>query len=408
MNKLPKTELFDLFKTLKRLKSYLAIITGSSLHLALKIMALCTMGRKRLIFCEIFYNRIGHLACDTALFLRKLKIGGYYDKKNIYVGISPDINRSCNIQLMKMFKRQFPIINNTFLWMIIKTLKKIKSDFYIQFPSHDRAFGHCDYKPVLSFTKEEEKKGRKLLAEMGIGEDDWFVCFGARDTAYLNNEKGLKGANWDYHNYRNSDINNCLKAAEYIAEQGGYAIRMGSIVEKPLPRKRHPGIIDYATDFRNDFMDIYLIAHCKFFFGASCGIVNASAIFGTPVAYINMVLYEFCGLLKKDLFIVKKIHSTKNKRHLTYKEIFDSGISGFQNSEDYIKNDLRLTENTPDEILNLVMEMNYRLNGTFKTTKEDEILQNRYRSFYKPRHLCYGTHSRMGTKFLQKNKDLLE
>ena len=36
----------------------------------------------------------------------------------------------------------------------------------------------------LFFTEEEEEKGRVLLAEMGIGADDWFVCFHARSENF--------------------------------------------------------------------------------------------------------------------------------------------------------------------------------------------------------------------------------
>src|SRR5659263_134600 len=44
--------------------------------------------RKRVVFCELTCSRIGHLAANTELFLRRLKYGNYYDKKNnIYVGL---------------------------------------------------------------------------------------------------------------------------------------------------------------------------------------------------------------------------------------------------------------------------------------------------------------------------------
>ncbi|MCH8149875.1 MAG: hypothetical protein IH987_18155, partial [Planctomycetes bacterium] len=39
---------------------------------------------------------------------------------------------------------------------------------------------------VLGFTEKEEERGNKLLAEMGIGPKDRFVCFHTRDPAYLN------------------------------------------------------------------------------------------------------------------------------------------------------------------------------------------------------------------------------
>ena len=84
---------------------------------------------------------------------------------------------------------------------------------------------------------------------------------------------------------------------------------------------------------------------------------------------------------------------------------------GWENSlrsEYYTKAGLKVVENTAEEILDLSIEMNERLDGTFKPTKEDEDLQNRFRSLLKPHHHCYGTPARIGTKFLRENKKLLE
>ena len=65
-------------------------------------------------------------------------------------------------------------------------------------------------------------------------------------------------------------------------------------------------------------------------------------------------------------------------------------------------------DNTPDEILELTIEMNERLNGTFESTKEDEELQHLFRSLFAASNICDGVPSRIGTSFLRKNKKLLE
>lgn len=390
-----------------KIKSKIAVLIGWTLHFVLKAVAAGNKGRK-IVFCEIFYLRLGHLACDTGLFLKKLEEGKDYSRKNIYIGIAPGIEKSANKQIMKMFKRRFPIITNTFLFMLLKTLKKVGSEFYMLMPHHSANFSEFnDFQPVLSFEKEEEDRGRDMLKKMGIGPDAWFVCFMARDGSYLNEQKEFRGSNWDYHNYRNSDINSFLKAAEYIAQEGGFVVRMGSIVQNDLPKERHSRIIDYSSEYRSDFMDIYLMSHCKFFFADSCGIVNACTIFGVPVAYTNVAIYEFGGFLKEDLFILKKMYSTVEKRYLTYEEVFNSEISRFYTTEDFKKRGLSLEENTSDEILDLVMEMNGRLNGISSTTEEDDALQRGFHALYLPEHRSYGTKARVGAKFLRQTKGLL-
>jgi putative glycosyltransferase (TIGR04372 family) len=258
-----------------------------------------------------------------------------------------------------------------------------------------------NFKFILYFAKEEEILGKQHLKKMGIGENDWFVCFHSRDPSYL-------GEGSEYHDYRDSDINNYLPAAEYIAEQGGYAIRMGSVVDKPLPKERHPRIIDYAIDYRSDVMDIYLSAHCKFFLGNTAGLFLVSTIFDVPAACANFLPLEYTPLRSGDLFIPKKMWSRDKKKLLTYKEILDSGAGLYLESKQYENAGIEVIENSSDEILELAREMNMLLDKNYESMEEDEELQRRYISLFRPNHHCYGTQARIGIYFLRKNIELLD
>jgi len=66
-----------------------------------------------------------------------------------------------------------------------------------------------------------------------------------------------------------------------------------------------------------------------------------------------------------------------------------------------------LIENTPQEICDVAMEMDDRLRGIWETTEEDEELQKRFWSFFKPSKEVPVFRCRTGTKFLQQNKELL-
>ncbi|KKP36259.1 MAG: hypothetical protein UR28_C0048G0001 [Candidatus Peregrinibacteria bacterium GW2011_GWF2_33_10] len=261
---------------------------------------------RKIVFCPIVHHRIGHLAMNTDLFLRRLK-NGYFPSKNIYIGVSNKF--PANRQLMKMFKRYWHIIENDILRDVISIYPIRGSEFYYELPFDDNEyFEFNNIKPVLYFTQEEEKIGKKLLLNMGIGEKDWFVCFFARDKKYLTKDiNNLYNKDWSCHDYRNSDINNYLKAAEYIVNKGGFALRMGSIVEKPLPKERHAKIIDYALDFRSDFMDVYLIAHCKYILSTNCGITNVAQLFNVPEAWANVAPIRFSPFLSSSRFILKKL-----------------------------------------------------------------------------------------------------
>ena len=355
---------------------------------------------KRVVFYELTCSRIGHLAANTELFLRRLKYTNYYDKKNnIYIGLCNHFPVS-NRQLLNMYKRDFFIIESRILKGLFNTwIKKTKFYHILPFKSNEY-YEFNTFKRILSFTEEEEILGKQLLKKMGIGENDWFVCFHSRDPSYL-------GKGSEYHDYRDSDVNNCLPAAEYIAENGGVAIRMGSAVDKPLPKERHTRIIDYAIDYRSDFMDIYLSAHCKFFLGSTAGLFLVPTIFDVPVACANFIFFEHTPFRSGDLFIPKKMWSRDKKRLLTYKEILDSGASLYLESKQYENAGIEVVENSSDEIIELATEMNMRLDKNYESTDEGEELQRKYISLFKPNHHCYSTPARIGTYFLRKNIKLL-
>jgi len=356
--------------------------------------------RKKIVLCKFRTDRIGHLACNTEVFLRRLKYGNRYSKNAVYIGVYNPFAVS-NYQLLNMYKRHFLIVG---CWLLDKMFKTwlSKTDFCHVLPFNSNEYyelNNCE--PILSFTDEEEKKGRKLLATMGIGKNDWFVCFHSRDSKYLDS------ARFRYHDYRDSDIESYMKAAEYIAGQGGYAIRIGSAVETPLPRERHPRVIDYSMEYRSDFMDIYLLAHCKFLIGNTSGICWITLCFNVPAALPNWVALECPALRKDHIFIPKKLWSADKQKFLGYKEILDSGVGFYLTSQEYEKAGIKIINSSADEILELTKEIYMQLDGQYRYSAEDEKRQRAFWSLYKPGQHGYGCPARIGTQFLRDNLNLL-
>ena len=134
-----------------------------------------------------------------------------------------------------------------------------------------------------------------------------------------------------------------------------------------------------------------------------------ATIFGVPVACANLPFMELLTAYREgDLFIPKKIWSIELKRFLTFGEILGNGIGGYLDSKDYLESGLEVVENTPQEVLELCREMNERLDGTYEQSEEDEELQTRFHSLFKPHHHCYGTPACIGANFLRENRQLLD
>lgn len=360
-------------------------------------------------------DRIGHLAMNTDLFLRRLQLHDPRKKNELWIGFAS--TKPANKQLLTMFIRAFrakgipvvkmpPLLYETFIKIILDERSLFgKSSFFVPMSANSNEYYEFNNtKCNLSFTDEEEKMGADLLRKMGIPEGAWFVCIHARNLP-PSKENPLNV-------YRNCSIQHFMKAAEYITSLGGYAVRMGDDAEEEL-NLSNPRIIDYAKKYRFDFGDIYLPAKCKFFLGSNTGLIIISEIFHVPLAETN---FPTCGQLftpfrSNSFFLLKKLWSTKENRFLTFRETLEfekqTSYKDWKHFS-YEKHGLRCTENSPDEILDLAKEMNERIDGTWKTTKEDEELQQKFKGFITPEHRCYGTSVRIGTLFLKKNKFFLE
>jgi putative glycosyltransferase (TIGR04372 family) len=233
------------------------------------------------------------------------------------------------------------------------------------------------FPPHLQFTTEEESRGEAGLRAMGITEGAKFVCLNVRDSAYLDSH--LSYNDWNYHNFRDCDVQNFVLAAEELAERGYFVIRMGAKVLAAM-NSAHPKVVDYATNgMRSDFMDIYLGAKCAFCISSGGGFDSIPIIFRRPVVYVNMspvgLLYTFSD---KFLAILKHFLDADSNRELSLSEICTHDIGFISNTSDFESKGVVPIENTPEEIRDVAIELDERLAGTWQAHPEDDALQQRF------------------------------
>jgi putative glycosyltransferase (TIGR04372 family) len=360
---------------------------------------------------QIRSDRIGHFAANTEVYLCE-KDARINTPNKHFIDIWYYNGYVCNMQLQKMWNRVLKIWPTT-LSDIIVLINSRLSDGKI-YTIKWRVDQNRDvnnvlelFPPHLSFTESEEKLGKIKLESMGIQSDALFICFIGRDPKYL--QMIYSESDFSYHDYRNTDVKNYLLATEEMANRGYYAIRMGSAVAESLA-SNNPGIIDYATNGqRSEFMDIYLGAKCHFFISVGTGIDEIPEIFRRPTLYVNVVPLENVKSWNRNhIFITKKYWLDKEQRFMTFREIIESGAGRFYETHQFIDMGITLIENTPEEILEVTIEMEERLKGTWVTTDEDEDLQRRFWSLYKPSELHGKIYSRIGAAFIRKYRTLLD
>ena len=236
-----------------------------------------------------------------------------------------------------------------------------------------------------------------------------YVCFHARDAAY---EQGNANYLPGEHTYRNSDIDTYLPAMEALTYRGYTTLRMGAKVERALTT-RTPGIIDYATTERTDFLDVWLPARCAFYVGDADGLASLAMVFRRPVVFANYVPLEYVWSWgPQDLFIPKLLQWQATGQTLTFPELLTRGFGRFLRSSQYQTQGLTVINNTPTQIRDVVLEQESRLHGQWQTSAEDELLQQRFWSLLMDQPGAAELHgtirSRMGAVFLRQHQQLLD
>ena len=187
-----------------------------------------------------------------------------------------------------------------------------------------------------------------------------------------------------------------------------FGLRMGAVVKEAL-HTTNPMIVDYATTYQTDFLDIYLASKCRFFLGSPNGYACVPILFRRPLVNVNFIPLEHLFSWDPNyLLIPKKLWLREEGRFMNFRENLDfrSGAMTSTNP-DYEQAGIEIVDNTPEEIAAVAIEMDERLNGTWRTTGDDENLQKRFWSLFESNELHGVFLSRIGAEFLRQNRDLL-
>ena len=339
-------------------------IIGVAIYPATYLLLLCVSLFYPVKVGFLYRERLGHLALNTDLYLRRRHLG-LIDRKGLSIFF---VYKPSNRQLVNMFSRVMLVVNSEFLSKILSPLSIFKSRFYIPLPFEGNEYLEFNATPPqITFTDDEKRKGRAFLKTLGISEADWYVCIFSRDHAYYR----LSSPNTDvsFSEHRNADIDTFESAVKLVAENGGWIFRMGSHVEKPLGFQ-HPRLVDYAVNNRDDFLDIYITAHAKFFVGTTSGASDLAVVFNVPFVGVNYVPVGCAPIGKDSIYIPKRIIDNNSGDQVPMRKQFDSFPGNQVNAaiipEDVLKeNHWSFRDNTSEEIRDAVAEMLERLDGRF-------------------------------------------
>jgi putative glycosyltransferase (TIGR04372 family) len=259
--------------------------------------------------------------------------------------------------------------------------------------SHKRWQDECK-PPLFKLPPETVERGWDVLRGAGMPQEAWFVALHVR--------QGRSDRN--IHAVRNADPSTYHAAISEITDRGGWVIRMGDPSMTALPPRER--VIDYChTNLRTDWMDIFILACCRFMIGTMSGPAFVPSLYGVPAVLTNWWPPAQRPFQRSNIFIPKMLRRIADGRCLTMSEMLREPFSYCHSLSHLAHQGVRIEDNDSAVIRDAVVQMLERLDGhqVCKTqlaearVRADQIFED---------HEAYGM-AELADEFIERHADLI-
>ena len=250
--------------------------------------------------------------------------------------------------------------------------------------------------PLVSVGKEENERGRRVLASMGVSPDAWFACLHVREGGFWNEAGNATDAP------RVANVESYVPAVRHIVARGGWVVRLGDKSMRPLPKMA--GVVDYAlSEQKSDWMDVFLTANCRFLIATNSALFQVAMSLAVPIVATNWMPLSSFPMQAGDI-VVPKLLRARSGEQLTFDEMLAlprDVWSGY-----YLqRRRLDVIDNSPRDILAAVEEMLARLDQTWKSGGEAKARADAFGRVALDRRVI--VNAAVSEQFLERNASLL-
>jgi putative glycosyltransferase (TIGR04372 family) len=255
-----------------------------------------------------------------------------------------------NEMIIKLGHFDAPRMENGPLCIQLRSASELLKDFW----RHVRDGGHPRH---LTPPPAIMEPGSRFLERLGVKSDDLIVALHMRESGYLSSHR--------YHDFRNMNPANYGPAIRYLLDRGIWIFRLGDKSSSPLEID-HPRLIDlpFLPD-HEDYMDVFLLHRAWFAICCSSGPEGMRRAFGLPMLLVNGILEQLSFFNPLDVIQFKRCVDETTGQPIAYRDLLKRGAIGFSTAAAFEENHIRLEDNSPEEILDAVLEMIARLEGRF-------------------------------------------
>ncbi len=374
-------------------------------------------------FSLINPERLGHLAANTEIFLSEKQCGlhSFSDTRNVFFvprfrfvedhGWVDAKHKVANEYLLQLWKKDHVVLKEGLV--STQVLDDVSRAFPSAFYFH-RSHGHRDIHgcldrtpPSVSVPEDLKQQGDEMLEAMGIPKGAPIALIHHRTPDFVKETyASLANLDGDRYGYRNVDATSYDEAVRRMVAAGYHVIRVGK--ESNPWHLAGEKAVDFASQRKDEWTDLYLFERCKFFCGTTSGIYALADLFRKPIVFTNFApLGHVYSWSPRHLTIFKRLRDLATNRIVPASELLRSELGWTIHWDKIPKEQFVYEDNTSEEIADAVEEMALRLDDRWEETPENAEMQQRFWSQIKVNEFHCHKDSHIGTQFLRKNSDWL-
>jgi putative glycosyltransferase (TIGR04372 family) len=351
-------------------------------------------------FGQLYTSRLGHIC---------FSIDNYLNQKKSEVALFSTEKIISNSEILRLWKKQKTIffsIIPIFVRIFLDTFN-ISSKKWIYWPEHNPIPTDLNLgKPNIKTDKLFNFKGNQLKKKYNI--KDKFICLNNRDPAYMNNV----GPDNNEHYYRDFEFKDYTKTLNFFIKKNYSVLRIGKFIQKEY---KHPktNFVSFTGNERTDCGDIFFLKNSIFNIHSLGGVAAVSSLFRKKTLFVNYLpffLDQLSTAPKKSMFITKKIFSTQKNRLLNFSELHELNNDIHYKGDYYKDHDLKVINNTEEEIFLASKEFYNNLSRTSSRNKMSNLQKEFWQIFQAHPSFDLVVNKlkiRICDSFLEKNKKLI-
>ena len=359
----------------------------------------------RIKFCHIYSSRIGHLTINFDSAILSVPENTFllctYEKK------------VSNKFLLNVFKNQKNVFFNKFFKYFYNSILTVNpnSNYIISWKEYGPLFSYkLKFKSRIKLPSYSDIELEKIFSKYNIKKN--FVSLHARNNLYIQ-KHGLNDKN--FHDFRNFDFNDYSLVIQYLKNNNNSVIKLGETFREENFKIPENSFFSSKNFNSNEEIDYLLNAYSRYNIIGNSGIVGISYILRKKVIYANLIPLKLSNLSycsPGSIILPKKVFDNQKGRFLTFEENIKINFSIHLESDPYLKNNLSVINNSPQEILDAAIEMEERLEGNNNNNDSAKLNDQFWKSITnnnqeKINFLKNELKLSVSNKFLKDNQNLL-